>query len=224
MPKVLDLTGQKFGRLTALYRDENKNGRTYWVCQCECGTIKSIQTTHLRSGAVTSCGCKLIEHNLQQKEQKSKIMNNFSDEEFANIVKTSFSYAEIVKKCGYTNVSGASEKIIKTRIENQNLSIEHFTRKSPIKRTIENVFIENSTAAQRTLRTFYIQGNYSPYKCAICGQEPIWNGKELTLTLDHINGHNHDNRLENLRWICPNCDRQLDTFGSRNYKKKNIEQ
>ena len=36
--------------------------------------------------------------------------------------------------------------------------------------------------------------------------------------VDHINGNNHDNRLENLRWVCPNCDRQLDTFGFKNKK------
>ena len=43
--------------------------------------------------------------------------------------------------------------------------------------------------------------------------------KPLTLILDHINGHNHDNRLENLRWVCPNCNQQLDTTNGRNVKK-----
>lgn len=44
------------------------------------------------------------------------------------------------------------------------------------------------------------------------------------MTLDHINGNNTDDRLENLRWVCPNCDRQLDTFCSKNMdysKRKN---
>ena len=53
----------------------------------------------------------------------------------------------------------------------------------------------------------YLKGNYSEYKCAICGLEPIWNGKPLTLTLDHIDGDHYNDTLENLRWICPNCDR-----------------
>ena len=74
------------------------------------------------------------------------------------------------------------------------------------------------------LRRWYIKGNYTKYECSICGQQPFWNGKELTLTLDHINGINTDDRLENLRWVCPNCDRQLDTFCSKNNRKERINQ
>ena len=44
-------------------------------------------------------------------------------------------------------------------------------------------------------------------------------GKALTLILDHINGRNHDDRLENLRWVCPNCNQQLDTTNGRNRRK-----
>ena len=71
----------------------------------------------------------------------------------------------------------------------------------------KDIFIEDSPVEQATLRRRYLAGNYSEYRCAICGQEPFWNGKELVLTLDHINGHNRDDRIENLRWVCPNCDR-----------------
>lgn len=52
--------------------------------------------------------------------------------------------------------------------------------------------------------------------CAICGMLPMWNGKQLTFVLDHIDGHASHNRRENLRMICPNCDSQLDTYKSRN--------
>lgn len=56
------------------------------------------------------------------------------------------------------------------------------------------------------------QGN----KCAICGIEPTWNNKPLVFILDHIDGHAANNRRDNLRCICPNCDSQLDTYKSKN--------
>ena len=56
--------------------------------------------------------------------------------------------------------------------------------------------------------------------CEICGQTNLWNGKPLVLQLDHINGNHYDNRLENLRIVCPNCHTQTDTFGSKRNKKQ----
>ena len=57
MPKFIDLTGQRFGRLTVERRGETVNARTYWVCLCDCGTEKPIYASSLRSGVVQSCGC-----------------------------------------------------------------------------------------------------------------------------------------------------------------------
>lgn len=53
---------------------------------------------------------------------------------------------------------------------------------------------------------------------------PEWQGKELVLVLDHINGIHSDNRLNNLRLLCPNCNSQTSTFAGRNtiYRKKNV--
>jgi len=144
-------------------------------------------------------------------------VDTFSEEELREIVSKCTSMRELCRELGYTS-TGNNHKTIKTRLEKYNISTEHFTcaAKGKVVRNEDNVFIANSTATQATLRRWYIKGEYSPYKCAICGQEPFWNGKELTLTLDHINGDNHDDRFENLRWICPNCDRQLSTFAGKN--------
>lgn len=146
----------------------------------------------------------------------------FTDEEFTQIVKESSTMVEIAQKLGYTSHSGSNGQRIRYRIDQLGISTDHFAlgNRRPIKRTAENIFIENSTAAQKTLRLHYRNGNYTPYICAICGQEPFWQNKELTLILDHINGKNHDDRLENLRWVCPNCNQQLDTTNGKNIVKQ----
>lgn len=56
-----DMTGQRFGRLTVLYRDESKpkghGHKAWWICKCDCGNIKSIKGENLRRGLTKSCGC-----------------------------------------------------------------------------------------------------------------------------------------------------------------------
>lgn len=54
--------------------------------------------------------------------------------------------------------------------------------------------------------------------CSECGIFPKWNGKPLTIHVDHINGVNTDNRLENLRRLCPNCHSQTPTYCAKNKK------
>lgn len=139
-------------------------------------------------------------------------ISDFTEDEIRDICSQCHSLSAMARALNYAS-RGAILYTIRDYLEKHNIDYSHFTGKAEglVKRTEENIFILNSTASQHTLRCHYLAGGYTPYKCAICGQEPFWNGKPMTLILDHINGCNHDDRLENLRWVCGNCDRQLST-------------
>ena len=87
---------------------------------------------------------------------------------------------------------------------------------SSIRKDDSEVFVENSTYARHNLKKRILSNNLIEYKCQCCGIGPEWLGKPMPLILDHINGIHNDNRLENLRFVCSNCDSQLPTYKARN--------
>lgn len=76
MTKLIDITGQRFGRLIAIKRGENdKHGHTRWWCQCDCGSpLKLIDSAALRKGLVVSCGCNKKE-KLKEYNDKNKLVD-----------------------------------------------------------------------------------------------------------------------------------------------------
>tara|TARA_R100001509_G_C4734287_1_gene170980 strand:+ start:33 stop:398 length:366 start_codon:yes stop_codon:yes gene_type:complete len=83
----------------------------------------------------------------------------------------------------------------------------------------EELFVENCTYKNYSyLKLRVLNDKLIPYVCQICKNEGKWQKKKLSLVLDHINGVKTDNRLSNLRFVCPNCDSQLPTFKSKNIK------
>lgn len=145
-----------------------------------------------------------------------------SDEQFVELIKKSSNISEVLFKLGYStkgNSWGFSQ--IKRRMSELKLEQSDFKGKSVVKNNIaneikrEDILKENCKHQRTVLRRYVIKHNLIPYKCAICGCTE-WNGKTLSLELDHINGVNNDNRLENLRFLCPNCHSQTSTYGSRN--------
>lgn len=86
------------------------------------------------------------------------------------------------------------------------------------RKSLGEIAVAESTYSRSHLRVRLINENIIPYECTMCGIGPEWNGKPMPLVLDHINGVNNDHRLENLRFVCSNCDCQLPTYKSKNRK------
>jgi 5-methylcytosine-specific restriction endonuclease McrA len=101
------------------------------------------------------------------------------------------------------------------------VNISHFkTSDKRVKRTKDNIFCIESNCSRTVVKSWVIKNNLIPYTCNVCGCDNHWQGKIMPLILDHINGINNDNRLENLRFLCSNCDSIQDTYKSKNREKK----
>lgn len=86
---------------------------------------------------------------------------------------------------------------------------------------MNEIFIENSMVSRTKLKQEIIKQQIIPFVCQKCQNNGIWLGEKLTLQLDHKNGIRNDNRKENLRFLCPNCHSQTETFNvGRTERKK----
>jgi hypothetical protein len=152
-----------------------------------------------------------------------------SDEDFINAVKSSFSIAEALRKMGLSPYGG-SYKQFKLRVDRLQIDTSHFTGAGHLKgkkhnwskkTPLEELLIENSTRVMdSSLKKRIVNDGLLPHKCAICGLENIWQGLPITLHIDHINGNPFDHRIENLRFLCPNCHSQTPNFGAKNRNGK----
>lgn len=145
-------------------------------------------------------------------------MPRFNKEQLEQAVASSESYAETLRQLKFCE-TGGNHKTIRKYIELWKLDTSHFLNSSQRMRKnypykvipLSEILVKNSTYNRSQLKIrLYREGLKKPI-CEICGQDELWRGKKISLILDHINGVRNDNRLENLRIVCPNCNATLET-------------
>jgi len=146
-------------------------------------------------------------------------------EEFEQIVKNSNSFNDVKTNLGFKHAGNI--RTVKQRILNDKIDTKHFYTKNIPKKTsnkkisLDKLLKKNNgyKINNQILKKRLIEANMMEDKCVECNISSIWNGKKLTLQLDHIDGNNENNELSNLRILCPNCHSQTDTWCANKNKK-----
>lgn len=167
-----------------------------------------------------------LEHLYKKKIRAFKWKARWTLDEFKNVISNSYSFNEVLTKL---KLSGSGRRTVKKYIAIFNLDVSHFKgrqnsgnktnfRRNKIPLNELLVIANNDLYSTFNLKNRLLKEGLLKNICYECGQSNSWNGKELKLQLDHKNGNRIDNRLENLRILCPNCHSQTDTYAGKNKK------
>lgn len=167
----------------------------------------------------------------QEMAKKLKLKRSFgyeNEEKVRDLVNSCKTYTECVIKLGLSPRCSGNFQTIKKYIRKYSIDISHFDggqykigNKSQNEKELDEVLVKNSFFNRRSLKQKLYKKSLKKKECEICGMGEDWyNGSKIVHILDHINGDPYDNRIENLRIVCPNCNSTLETNCRGNKIKK----
>lgn len=155
--------------------------------------------------------------NLQ--ESRMQQIRELTKKEVQNLLNTSKSMSDMVRSINIP-VKTYYLRAMRDSIKKYELLPPLDRSKDHIGKDLDEILVENSTHTNRgCLKQRLFKEGLLKNECSRCGIGPEWQGEPLTLQLDHINGVNNDNRIDNLRILCPNCHSLTETHSGKRFKK-----
>jgi len=155
----------------------------------------------------------------------------YSEEQVGIAIKDSFSWRETAFKLGLNGNAGSNNQTLRKIAKKYNFNFSHFKgqgwnlgKNSINAIPLEDVLKKGSRIRSDNLKKILFKKGILEEQCSECGQLPIWNGKPLTLELDHIDGDISNNELSNLRILCLHCHSQTKSFRGRKLKRERKKQ
>jgi HNH endonuclease len=157
----------------------------------------------------------------------SKRGPRYSEEEARAAVAAARSYFDAMVRLG-VRPAGGNYATLKKYLALWGISTDHFDwggARPPRREAIplDEVLVEGSTYERKRLKRRLVEAGLKEPRCEMCGQGETWRGLRMGLVLDHVNGVWNDNRLENLRFLCPNCNATLDTHCGRKNRREVVD-
>jgi len=152
---------------------------------------------------------------------------SWTTQQLKEAIKSSTSFRQVLRKLGLREAGGNYFQLQKY-IKELKFDITHFKGRAWNKGLkgignpripLEQILVKNSAFQSYKLKNRLFKANLKPKHCEICRWAEMAPDGRLPLEIDHINGDVHDNRLENLRILCPNCHSLQPHYRGRNRRK-----
>lgn len=148
-----------------------------------------------------------------------------SDDDFADIVKNSFSVREVIRSCGLIP-AGGNHQTTTRRIKKLNLDTTHFSGQRwnkgkqlrYLQIPIESYLSNERNISSHKLRLKLFSSGIKKENCENCGLH-VWQGVKIPLELHHIDGNHSNNTLSNILILCPNCHALTQNYRGKNKNK-----